>query len=188
MTKDETREHILKIAAALFAQKGFYDASMNDIVLASQISKGGIYWHFKSKDEIIEALFIQFFDMQIGFLQMMMAEDGTAKERLVHLAETLGTMINETSGETLNFPNPLDFYIQALRQEGLMQAVQFHADKYLDILASLIQEGIDTKEFEPCDAREIALILLSTIDGLVLASWGFLHTPSKNPTGNNVID
>lgn len=173
MTKEETREHILKVAAELFAQKGFSDASMNDIVAASQISKGGIYWHFKSKDEIIQAIFVQFFEMQLHFLESMIAQGGTVKERLLNLAETLGTMLDNAESEVMNFPHPLDFYTQAMRQQDLLRAISHHADNYLKTLATLIQVGIDAGEFAACDAEDAALLLLSTLDGLVLASTLF---------------
>ena len=59
---DDTRQQILSAALALFAENGFSNVSINDIVRASGLSKGGVYWHFASKDEIITAIFEQFFE------------------------------------------------------------------------------------------------------------------------------
>ena len=49
-----TIEAILSVSAKLFLQKGFDKTSMMDIATAAGISKGAIYHHFKSKDEIIK--------------------------------------------------------------------------------------------------------------------------------------
>lgn len=47
----ETREKILREAAALFNQYGYSGSSMSDIMRVTGLQKGGIYNHFKSKDE-----------------------------------------------------------------------------------------------------------------------------------------
>lgn len=51
-----TIEDILSISAKLFLEKGFDKTSMNDIAATAGISKGAIYHHFQSKDEIIKAV------------------------------------------------------------------------------------------------------------------------------------
>ena len=51
-----TIEAILSVSAKLFLQKGFDKTSMMDIATAAGISKGAIYHHFKSKDEIIKSV------------------------------------------------------------------------------------------------------------------------------------
>ncbi|MDL1899078.1 helix-turn-helix transcriptional regulator [Anaerolineae bacterium CFX7] len=43
------KAQILDAAAAVFARKGFYQASMDDIVEEAGLSKGALYWYFKSK-------------------------------------------------------------------------------------------------------------------------------------------
>ena len=51
-----TIEAILSVSARLFLEKGFDKTSMKDIAETAGISKGAIYHHFQSKDEIIEAV------------------------------------------------------------------------------------------------------------------------------------
>ena len=51
------REKILNTATQLFIQKGSEKTSMQDIAQTAGISKGAIYHHFKSKDEIVLAVF-----------------------------------------------------------------------------------------------------------------------------------
>ena len=57
---DETRSRILDAAADVFADKGYHDARMDEIVAASQTSKGGVYHHFPSKTYIFFALIDKF--------------------------------------------------------------------------------------------------------------------------------
>jgi AcrR family transcriptional regulator len=49
----EPRQEILRAAARLFQQRGYDATSMNDVAAALKLSKGGLYHHFQSKDEIL---------------------------------------------------------------------------------------------------------------------------------------
>jgi AcrR family transcriptional regulator len=56
MTREATvdpRQEILRAAARLFQQQGYDGTSMNDVAAALKLSKGGLYHHFQSKDEIL---------------------------------------------------------------------------------------------------------------------------------------
>jgi AcrR family transcriptional regulator len=49
----KSRQEILRTAARLFQQRGFDATSMSDVAAALALSKGGLYHHFKSKNEIL---------------------------------------------------------------------------------------------------------------------------------------
>jgi AcrR family transcriptional regulator len=49
----DSRQEILRTAARLFQQRGYDATSMNDVAAALRLSKGGLYHHFQSKDEIL---------------------------------------------------------------------------------------------------------------------------------------
>ncbi len=57
MTRETTvidsRQEIVRTAARLFQQRGYDATSMNDIAAALKLSKGGLYHHFQSKDDIL---------------------------------------------------------------------------------------------------------------------------------------
>jgi len=59
----ESRYEMLRAAARLFHQRGYDATSMNDVAAALKLSKGGLYHHFQSKDEIL-------FDLMIHALEM----------------------------------------------------------------------------------------------------------------------
>ncbi len=49
----DSRQEILRTAARLFQQQGYDATSMNDVAATLKLSKGGLYHHFQSKDEIL---------------------------------------------------------------------------------------------------------------------------------------
>lgn len=49
---EQTVEKILDAAAALFAEKGYQSTTLQDIIDATGLSKGAVYHHFRSKEEI----------------------------------------------------------------------------------------------------------------------------------------
>ena len=55
-TRDGTRARILEAAEAVFADKGYHDAIVDDIGRATAISKGGLYFHFPSKEDLFFAV------------------------------------------------------------------------------------------------------------------------------------
>ncbi|WDE13948.1 TetR/AcrR family transcriptional regulator [Thalassomonas haliotis] len=59
MSKKMTREHIVEAADNLFYQQGFEHTSFAHIARAVKISRGNFYYHFKSKDEILDAVIQQ---------------------------------------------------------------------------------------------------------------------------------
>jgi len=56
MSKKTTRDYIIEAADQLFYRQGFEHTSFSDIADAVQISRGNFYYHFKSKDEILDAV------------------------------------------------------------------------------------------------------------------------------------
>jgi TetR/AcrR family transcriptional repressor of nem operon len=56
MTSKTTRDEIVESADRLFYERGYEHTSFSDIADAVQISRGNFYYHFKSKDEILDAV------------------------------------------------------------------------------------------------------------------------------------
>ena len=59
----DSRQEILRTAARLFQQRGYDATSMNDVAAALKLSKGGLYHHFQSKDEILFEIMNHAMDM-----------------------------------------------------------------------------------------------------------------------------
>ncbi|MDO5536840.1 MAG: TetR family transcriptional regulator [Desulfovibrionaceae bacterium] len=52
----QTRDRIIRAAAACFAEKGYSGCSMQDIAERAELSKGALYCHYKSKAELFRAM------------------------------------------------------------------------------------------------------------------------------------
>ncbi len=50
---DQKLVHVLKTSAAVFAEKGYHSTSMRDISRATKMSLSGLYYYFKSKEELL---------------------------------------------------------------------------------------------------------------------------------------
>lgn len=55
-TSPDTRDRILAAAGQVFARKGFRAASLDEVAQDAGLTKGAIYWHFESKNELFFAL------------------------------------------------------------------------------------------------------------------------------------
>jgi AcrR family transcriptional regulator len=66
----EMRKKILKESARLFLSKGFEGTSIKEIAEALQLTKGAIYWHFKSKNDLLETILDEF---EKSFLNRLIA-------------------------------------------------------------------------------------------------------------------
>ncbi|MGO8761976.1 MAG: TetR/AcrR family transcriptional regulator [Desulfobaccales bacterium] len=56
---DLTRQHILEKSMQLFSVKGYFNTSIDSIVTAAGLTKGGLYGHFRNKEEIWYAVYAE---------------------------------------------------------------------------------------------------------------------------------
>lgn len=56
---EDSRRALLVAARQAFAEKGFADTSLEDIVVPARLTKGALYHHFRSKSAVLEALYVQ---------------------------------------------------------------------------------------------------------------------------------
>jgi len=54
MQMNETRAHLLRVAGRLFLQSNYYGVSIQDITRAAGMTKGALYHHFTSKEQLFE--------------------------------------------------------------------------------------------------------------------------------------
>jgi AcrR family transcriptional regulator len=165
MTEHESKTQILAAATAVFAEKGFAKASMNDIVRASGLSKGGVYWHFKSKDALVTAIFDQFFDEQLALLEAVIVGEGTAVIKLQQLAAFTSEGIKAL---TAQFPSPLEFYALASRHDSLKAHLQNHFQSYRSKIVALAAQGIADGTLRNQDGDDVAVTIMALFEGLLL--------------------
>ena len=145
---------------------------MNDIVRAAGLSKGGVYWHFKSKDAIVAAIFDQFFTGQLLVLDTVKNSDGSAGDKILQLAALTGGDLVDMA---VQFPSPLEFYAMAAREEYLTQALQSYLIAYQEYMSAFIQQGIDEGDFREVDVADTAVTLGALFEGIFLL-WAVYPT------------
>jgi AcrR family transcriptional regulator len=182
MSENETRQHILDIAIQLIAQFGFANMSMNDIVRESGVSKGGVYWHFKNKDELILAVFDYFLDMQLQVLNMLLQSEEKAATKLENLFR-LATQEAEA-----NMPQPLEFYAVAARNDALKERMAGYFEAYHQRMVDLVQQGIEVGEFETSDPETVAINIISLLEGIFLVATSVPRKWDLQAQVSNAVD
>lgn len=93
--KSNTKARIVSAAWKLFYEQGYEDTTVEDIVAASDTSKGSFYHYFEGKDALLSALSV-LFDEEYEILRDQMPPEMDAVDKLVFLNRELFTMIDNT--------------------------------------------------------------------------------------------
>jgi TetR/AcrR family transcriptional regulator, cholesterol catabolism regulator len=84
---DDKLALILRTAAAIFADKGYHDTSIRDISRSTGISLSGLYYYFRSKDELLFLIQDHCFSVVLETAQTVLAEQTDPETRLRLLVE-----------------------------------------------------------------------------------------------------
>ncbi|CAM5378394.1 ScbR family autoregulator-binding transcription factor [Leifsonia shinshuensis] len=90
-----TRDAILRGAAEVFGARGYGLASIADIAAAARLTKGALYFHFTSKDELALAVIADQHRRTMEASAAILAEGRPALESLVLLSRSLGRQLLE---------------------------------------------------------------------------------------------
>lgn len=169
MTKGElTRQKIVANAAPLFNQRGFAGCSMQDVMEATGLEKGGLYRHFSTKEELAAEAFRYALRSSVKtrtdglqsaggplaqlrfFVRRFVEEPSTMPGGCV----LMNTAIDADDG------NPL---LRELARDGI-------AD-WKARLARIVEEGIRRREIRrSIDPRRIANTMIATLEGALMIS------------------
>jgi AcrR family transcriptional regulator len=84
---DDKLALILRTAAAVFADKGYHDSSVRDISRATGISLSGLYYYFRSKDELLFLIQDHCFAVVLESARQRLATESESETRLRLLVE-----------------------------------------------------------------------------------------------------
>jgi len=190
---DLTRQFIIEKSAPIFNTKGYSATSMNDILQATGLTKGGVYGNFDSKDQIA----IEAFELSIGKvkegIRFKTKNESTAQGKLFAIFNFYKNFsiipLTEGGCPLLN---------TAIEADDNLPFMKVKAQKALnELLASLeyiIQNGIESNEFkEGIDAKKEAALIFSVIQGGLMMSKlsdnpkilnGLLETLKTNVTSH----
>lgn len=156
----ERKNEILDAANELFGQRGFDGTSTNDILERVGIARGTLYYHFKSKEEIMNAL-IERIGSRIVEAAQRIASDKSIPvyERIIRVALSLN--ISDGSGKELveQMHNPQNALMHQKTQKMMIANIT-------PILAGIIREGIEQGLFTtpyPYESMEMILVYANTI-------------------------
>lgn len=159
----ERRDEIVKAAMRCFARTGYHGTSMDDIVAESGLSKGTLYWHFENKQALFLAMLEAVFEDYGEAFGVVLAGGGSASERVRQLTRlTIKMFIDEKRLAEL----VVDFWAESRRDEAINQFFRDIYQPYIDMLAGIVEQGIESGEFRQVDARMVASALAAMFDGL----------------------
>ena len=162
---EERKSQILDAAMETFSELGFHKARMSDIAETSGLSKGSLYWYFDSKDSIILNLLEKFFEPELKDLRALITDSRSAEDRLEVYVDRVSTdMVTMLKW----MPLVHDFIALAFRKEQVRKAISRYYKMHLEILLSLIQQGLDAGEFQADNAMEASIAIGSILEGTVL--------------------
>jgi len=84
---DEKLERILRVAADIFARKGYHQASIRDIARATEVSLSGLYYYFDSKEELLFLIQDHAFGTLLRRLDRVLSTEEDPRRRLHLLIE-----------------------------------------------------------------------------------------------------
>jgi len=170
---EKRKNQILEAAMKTFSEMGFHKARMSDIADTSGLSKGSLYWYFDSKDSIILNLLEKFFEPELNDLKALLTDSRSAEDRL-------GIYVDRVSDDMVSMlkwmPLIHDFIALAFRKEPVRKAISSYYQRHLEILLSLIQQGLDSGEFQADSAMEASIAIGSILEGTILL-W--VYDPSQ---------
>lgn len=156
---EQMREKIVEASIKLFIEKGYEQTTIQDILDILHISKGGLYHHFKSKDEILATVIQKRAQYASDMLHDLIqnTEATNAKEKMKKIVYQVGTSTQIHSFDTV-------LNSQASNPHFVMGAIQNAVNKDAPIISKLIEEGVkdgSIQTTEPTLCAEIFLLLLN---------------------------
>ena len=155
---EERKNEILDVAEQLFAEKGFDNASTNDIINRIGIARGTLYHHFASKEEILDAIVERMTREGIAKAAAVIADRNIPIcERLTGAVMELNIREGAATEVFDQIHRPQNALLHQKMQERLLNGV-------VPIITRLIEEGNETGLFHskyPSEAAEMIMIYSS---------------------------
>ena len=159
----KTREKFIEVARQLFARKGVENTTMNDIASASDKGRRTIYTYFKSKREIFNAVIETETDNIMAHLRLILAKPIPAEEKIrEYISIRFDTMRDIVSR---NGSLRAGFFRDVRKVDRARKII---SAKETALLAEILDEGVKAGDFEIADVRQMAVIIINAIHGLVV--------------------
>ncbi|MDH6669815.1 AcrR family transcriptional regulator [Paenibacillus sp. LBL] len=164
---EDRKNEILDAVDELFGQKGFDGTSTNDILEKVGIARGTLYHHFKSKEDIMDALIDRYAVRLIDGAQEVAADKSIPiVERIIRVVMALNLSGRSSEQIMEHIHKPQNALMHQKIQKVIINGVP-------PILTEIIREGIQQGLFStpfPYECMEMVVIYASTVfdDDLVV--------------------
>jgi AcrR family transcriptional regulator len=159
--KEEAKSRILEAANKVFAEKGYHEATMDDIAKRLGVSKGAIYLYFPSKEDLFEAMCKT---VPQAFKEILYSSFGDEANPVESATQFFDKMLK------LSASNPgLSFEIlsEASRNPTLKRILKQNHAEYEKVLTGFLAEGRKRRiVVDNLDIRPLANALIALWNGL----------------------
>lgn len=167
---ERTRALLVDAAEAAFAEKGFTSASLDDIARTAGYTKGAIYKHFSTKEDLFLAVsdryWRRYFD---NFAEVLATSTEVGARELDEVAKRWRQLSRDRGAEHAALGHEFTLYL--LRNPDARERVSAKRSEVVEALAKFIVEGIGrlggTLLIPPLT---LAQVLVATSDSVVLGS------------------
>ena len=168
---DEKLKAVLSASSALFAQKGFERATIRDVSQATGMSLAGLYYYFRSKEELLYLIQFRAFESICEELREIIKNE-TDPQACLH------SMINMHFEYFIRNMNDLKICSREIESlEGdFYQQVAEKRKEYFDLTQSIFEKIIDQSGGSMADSRLAALYLFGTLNWIY--QW---YRPGRYP-------
>ncbi len=171
--KDANRETILKIAQDIFSKYGYKKTTLDDIANAVRKGKSSLYYYFKSKEDLFQAVIMREVEILARELDKVINRN---TEPVDKLRDYMLTKIN-TFRNLANFYHALENDVTAI---GFINDIKLRYEQdEVRLIKRILIEGVRKNEFEIYDFNLAAIGITMAIKGLEMplsaGSYGSLN-------------
>jgi AcrR family transcriptional regulator len=193
----DTKSKIMEESFKLFLKKGFADVSLNEIRKASNITTGGFYYHFESKETLLVAVIEKYiFNYFNSTIRQIRDFEGTPKEKLkTVIISIIGDDIKiNKSTKLCESSEKIDYRtLHLLLFEGVQKyeiISKYYTEFYynlLNFIKDVLDEGIAQGIIRmDIDSTEFATFIQTSMVGTVLMGIALPEMPLENRMNSNV--
>jgi TetR/AcrR family transcriptional repressor of nem operon len=173
----QTKERIIRECLQLFSQKGYYNTSINDILDAAGITRGALYGHFKSKEDIWQA---SYEEASRIWREMVLKGVDSISDPLERLERTIRNDMEEYIGRD-TFEGGCFFFNMLVEFSGqsatLSAQVLRGFQGFADLISQWLKEAEAKKLLRPkLDHEQIANFIILSLNGAAA-----FYAATKNP-------
>ena len=158
--KDQNREIILKIAREIFSKYGYKKTTLDDIANAVRKGKSSLYYYFKSKEDLFQAVIMKEVDILAHELEIVINRNTDPVDKLRDYILTKLTTFRSLA----NFYHAIENDVMAV---GFIDEVKLRYEQdEIRMIKRILIEGVRKNEFEIYDFNLAAIGITTAIKGL----------------------